>query len=93
MQQSVTPPTRYTLAERAAAWNAIGVLLFLGVFIVLAVVDIGFGRNISMDLLASLAGAAGLLAFLAVPLMVWVALSRNRRDRESPRQPDGESVA
>lgn len=46
-RRKLTPPTRYTLAERAAAWNAIGVLLFLGVFIVLAVVDIA---SISRDL-------------------------------------------
>ncbi len=71
----------YTTLEHVATWDAIGVLLCLTLFIVMATADIRFGHNIPFELLLFTGAAVAWLALLALPLMLWVAVVRRRRER------------
>lgn len=70
--------TRNSTPELVATWDAIGVLLCLTLFIAMATADIRFGLNVLFDLLLFVGLGAAWLTFLALPLVLWVWITRRR---------------
>jgi hypothetical protein len=81
---AVQPP--YTFAERVAISTALGILSALAIFVLLVVLDVRFGYNISSSLLVVIGALATWLSLSAVPLLVWLRASKqsNPSHRSQP---------
>jgi amino acid transporter len=78
---------RIRAPERVAIVIASGILCSLTLFILLTTLELRFSYNISMDLLAALAGLTCLLALAALPVAVWVRASRSQVHSENQTSP------